>query len=409
MMKYYELFKTALAALLSNKARTALTMLGIVIGIMSVILITALSTGGKAKINEHFSKLGTGIVFLVSGKVGDSIVSDSGSFSKPNVTYEDAQFLRSQTLSGVSGISGYVTSSFGVSSDDSKSVNYAVFGVQESYDMLYNITTTAGEFITADDELSQSRVAVVGSSLPEKLFGRGVDPLGKDITIDNKIYTIKGVAASRGRSLTGDQDTNIYLPLASSLAPLFGKDTVDDIEIGVSNPATIPLVKQEITTIMFERRGISSEEERNFTLLTLDQQLSSFNTILAAVSALLAGIAAISLVVGGIGIMNIMLVTVTERTREVGLLKAIGAKQSDILAQFLIEAVVLTFISGVIGVVLGVLIDLVAAKALNIPFGITPGAVLLAVGVSSIVGIVFGLYPARKAARLNPIDALRFE
>jgi ABC-type antimicrobial peptide transport system permease subunit len=317
--------------------------------------------------------------------------------------------LRTQNIAALSGVSGYVLSSFPVQSDDSKPATYSVYGIQEAYEKIYNITVDKGEFITNDDELSQSRVAVIGSALPEKLFGKDVDPLGKDITIDNKIYTVKGVAVSRGRSLVGDQDTNIYLPLASSLKPLFGKDTLDVIEIGVTNPADIPKVKQEITTIMFERRGINSEEDRNFTLLTLDQQLSSFNNILAAVSALLAGIAAISLVVGGIGIMNIMLVTVTERTREVGLLKAIGAKQNDILAQFLIEAVVLTFISGIIGVALGVVIDLIAAKALNIPFGITLGSVALAVGVSSAVGIIFGLYPARKAARLNPIDALRFE
>jgi putative ABC transport system permease protein len=410
MIKYLELFKTAITALLSNKARTILTMLGIVIGIMSVILILALSSGGKAKINQQFEELGTGVISMVTGKISDSVVSSDGFFDKPNILYEDAEYLREKVeIEGVEAVSGVITRNLSVSIDGVKPLSTTVIGVQEGYERMYNISMQIGDFITRDDEVSQSRVAVIGSGISQTLFGKGVNPVGQEITIDNKYFIVIGVAEPKSRSLLGDPNRNVYVPLGPNVKILFGLETVNEVSIGVKDPGLISSVKQEVTTIMFERRGILTEEDRNFTLLTIDQQLSSFNNILAAVSALLAGIAAISLIVGGIGIMNIMLVTVTERTREVGLLKAIGAKQSDILSQFLIEAILLTSISGIIGVSLGVAVDLVAAKLLNIPFGITPGVVLLAVGVSSIVGIVFGLYPARKAAKLNPIDALRFE
>jgi putative ABC transport system permease protein len=409
MKNYLELVHSALTALRSNKVRTALTMLGIVIGIMSVILITALANGAKSKINSQFNSLGTGVVSVISGKQSESGISTDGASSKATLTYEDAKFLKDKAgLSNLQGVSGVIQSSLTIKSSDKSEPN-TVIGVQPDYAIVQNVLMKTGEFITSEDEASQSRVAVLGPEAVAAYFGKDVDPLGRELTIDGKDFVVKGVTASKGRNLFVNLDKQIYVPLASSLKPLFNKDTLDYIDIGVIGAENIPNIKSQITDAMLLSHNIEKADDRDFTVTTLDQLVATFNQITQVVTVLLGGVAAISLLVGGIGIMNIMLVTVTERTREIGLLKAIGAKKKDIMTQFLIEAIVLTVFSGIIGTALGIGANLLISKAANIPFGVNFGSVAIAVGVSGLVGIVFGIYPARRAANLSPIDALRFE
>ncbi len=403
-MNYLEIFRTAITALRANIMRTALTMLGIIIGIASVIIIISLAQGATVAITNQVSSFGTNLIFILPG---------GGNQNGPPVPantliYDDA--LEIGKLPHVLAVSPLISRQYQVVADG-LNTNATVQGVSEGYMTIQSVIMDKGDFLSLDDVNGLSRVAVLGSSVAIDLFGEGFDPVGESITINSKPFRVIGVAAEKGGAgIGGNPDESIYIPVTTAQTILIGQNFVQNIQVVADGPDQIEPLQGEITRLLLDRHKITDETLRDFRIRTSQQFLSTLGTITSLLTAMLAGIAAISLVVGGIGIMNIMLVTVTERTREIGLLKAIGAKRKDILAQFLIESVVLTLSGGAIGIVLGVsLAFLISTFLLNVPFVFQIFSILLAVGVSTLVGITFGIYPAQKAANLQPIEALRYE
>jgi putative ABC transport system permease protein len=263
-------------------------------------------------------------------------------------------------------------------------------------------------FITDSDNVRQAKVAVLGPTTVTNLFGTE-NPIGQSIRIQGQAFKVVGVTVSKGGAGFGNADDIVYIPLSTAQKVIFGSSSLTSIAVEAKNSDVMTSAQDQIGYVLLDKHKIVSPSNADFSIISQNDILSTMSTITGTFTALLSGIAAISLVVGGIGIMNIMLVTVTERTREIGLRKALGAKKKDIISQFLIESIILTFAGGVIGMLVGVLISFIISKLLGIPFAVTVGSVALAIGVSATIGIIFGWYPARKAANLQPIEALRYE
>ena len=403
-MNYLQLFRSAITALRSNIMRTALTMLGIVIGITSVILITTLAQGATSSITSQISSLGTNLIFVVPGTQQRGPVQGTGNVK--TLTYDDAQAIAK--LPHVTATSATVSTRAQVVANG-QNTNISISGVQESYQALQSIDMAHGSFISSIDEDSLSRVAVIGPQVVTDLFGEGADPTGQSIQIGAKFFRVEGVTQSKGGSGFSNPDDTVYVPVTTAMTILLGQNYVSVIEANADDSSNVNAVNDEIKELLTTRHNISDGQLPDFTTQSSQSALQTVSTITSLLTVMLAGIAGISLVVGGIGIMNIMLVTVTERTKEIGLLKAIGAKRKDILTQFLIEAVVLTLSGGAIGIILGLSLGFVVAQLVHIPYIISFSSIALAVGVSTTVGVVFGIYPAQRAAKLSPIDALRYE
>lgn len=403
-MNYLEIFRTSISALRANIMRTSLTMLGIVIGIASVILIISLAQGATAAITNQISSFGTNLIFIAAGGDQDQAGPPT---STDTLTYDDALSIAKLPLA--EAVSPVVAAQYQISADG-LNTTASVQGVSGEFSTVQTINMQYGDFISVDDENSLGRVAVLGWQIALDLFGENFDPTGESILIDSKPFRVIGVAAKQGGGLAGNLDETIYVPVTTAQTILLGQDFVQSIIAKADSPENVPLLQEEITQLLLDRHNIEDEELADFTILTSAQFLSTFGQITGVLTAMLAGIGAISLLVGGIGIMNIMLVTVTERTKEIGLLKSIGAKRKDILTQFLIESVVLTVFGGLIGIILGVSFAwLISTFLLKVPFVLQLSSILLAVGISSFVGIIFGIYPAQRAAKLSPIEALRYE
>lgn len=392
-MNFFELFRTAITALRSSILRTALTMLGIIIGITAVILILIISQGATDFINGQFSSLGSDLLIFVSSDIiklthaDEKALGDPGQIS--NVTEVGERFAGNQTVSA---------------NGQNKSV--FVFGISPSTEDLIGIVMDSGSYVSDEDNANFSRVAVLGPQVAKDLFGEGTDPVGKTIEVGTKPFRVIGVTASKNSQFDGA----IYIPISTATRILFGVDHVQAIYVKVADARLLDQTEADAKQLIFERHTITDQSIKdNFIATNSRDILSTINKVLGVLTLVLSGIAGISLVVGGIGIMNIMLVTVTERTREIGLLKAIGAMQRDILTQFLIEAIVLTVTGGLIGIGLGIGIGYLIAQAVHVPFGLPIVPVLASVSVSVIIGIVFGSYPAYRASKLSPIDALRYE
>ncbi|MDP2632194.1 MAG: ABC transporter permease [Candidatus Curtissbacteria bacterium] len=403
-MNYVEIFQTALTALRANLMRTALTMLGIIIGITSVILIISLAQGATAAITNQISSFGTNLIFITPGggnRNGPPIPTNT-------LTYEDA--LEIGELPYASAVTPLISRQYQIVADG-LTTNASVQGVSEGYMTVQSVTMDKGDFISLDDVNGLSRVAVLGSKVAGDLFGEGFDPVGETVIINSKPFRVVGVTVVKGGvGIGGNPDESVYIPVTTAQTILMGQNFVQNIQIDAGSPDQVEPLQNEINQLLLDRHKITDENLKDFRIETSQQFLSTLGTITNLLTAMLAGIAAISLVVGGIGIMNIMLVTVTERTKEIGLLKAIGAKRKDILVQFLIESVVLTLSGGAVGIVLGISLSfLITTFMLHVPFVFQISSVLLAVGVSTLVGVTFGVYPAQRAARLSPIDALRYE
>lgn len=404
-MNYVEIFRTSLTALRANIMRTALTMLGIIIGIASVILIIALGQGATASVSSSLSSLGANLLTVSPGAAqGHGPVQSSSSVA--TLTYEDSQEIKN--LPTIAAISAVVSSRYQVVGND-ENTNVSVQGVSFEYPTVQSITVAIGEFITEDDEVGLSKVAVLGPEVVTTLFGEGANPVDEMITIDRKSFRVIGVTTAKGSGGFSNPDETVYIPVTTMMNTLLGQDYVSSIQVVTDTPEQVDQASTDITNLLLERHDISEGEDQDFNIRTSQDTQSQFQTITTTLTTMLAGIAAISLVVGGIGIMNIMLVTVTERTKEIGLLKAIGAKRKDILTQFLIESIVLTLTGGLIGIIIGEVLAFLISSIMNIPFIFQISSVLMAVGVSTLVGVVFGLYPAQRAAKLSPIDALRYE
>lgn len=406
-MNIFELFRLSIAALKSNILRTLLTMLGIVIGISSVIIIISIGQGASQSITNQVSSFGSNLV-----DVAPASVKSGGATGLPvsSLTLADAEAIANKkNISNVTDVSGYITTSATISSNG-QNEKYTVVGGSPSIFNILAISIDKGDLFVSDDEAALSKVAVVGPEVANTIFGVGTDPIGKQIQINSKTFRVIGVTKTKGSSGFINYDKFVFVPLKTGMSVLFGGNSkLQSIYVTVTNTKIINNTMNDIGNLLLSLHKIDNVADANFSVNSSSDALSTLNTITNLLTLMLAGIAGISLVVGGIGIMNIMLVTVTERTREIGLLKAIGAKRKDILKQFLIEAVVLTVLGGIIGITLGGSLSYLASKLINIPFVLQPSSVLLAVGVSSIVGIIFGLYPASRASKLNPIDALRFE
>jgi len=405
-MKYFEILLNAVDELRANFMRTVLTMLGIIIGIASVVLIISLGEGATASITGDLTSFGGNIVTISPGVSAESRGPGSGgsSIGQDSLTFGDADaIISNESIGNISGVSGVISSNSTIANEGVSS-SETVTGVDGDYQQLQDIDLEYGEFI--DSGNSVSRIAVIGHEIAEEFFSTPEFAIGKSLRIDGKPFNVIGVASEKGGSTFSNPDRAIYVPLQTMSRILTGQAHLSSISVGVQDIELIDTTIERVNTLLMERHKIEAEEDVDFSISSPSDTLETVSSITGLLTALLSGIAAISLIVGGIGIMNIMLVTVTERTREVGLLKAIGAKKKDILGQFIIEAIVLTFSGGLIGVALGAVLNYFIADALNIPFGVTLSSILLAVGVSSFIGVVFGYYPARRAAGLNPIDAL---
>ncbi len=403
-MQLTQVINSAQQALKGNKLRTALTMLGIIIGISSVILITSIGQGAVAFITEELSVFGTNYFQIAPG--ANAFSSFAGSSSP--ITTDDVEALQNSNISNIESIAPFAFANGRVSSDYEKS-SALIYGLTSEAQIILKPDMLYGEFISEIDDDSSAKVAVLGVDIAKELFGENTNPVGESIRIDNTRFKVIGVTQASGALTAGFFNNAVNVPLHTVINDITGVDEITEIDISVENEDLMNQTIEDIELFLRDYRDIEEGEDADFYIQSFKDSLSTIQTVTSLLTLMVAGISGISLLVGGVGVMNIMLVTVTERTKEIGLLKAIGAKQQDILIQFLIESVTLTLSGGVIGIILGIFGSFAVSQVANIPFIVSPVSVLIAVGVSSLVGIIFGLYPARRAARLNPIDALRYE
>ncbi len=405
-MKTRRLVKVALQSIVKNSLRTLLTMLGVVIGVGSVTIMVAIGQGAQAQIREQVDSLGTNMIVITPGSSNQGGVSQ-GAASYNRLTTDDADALQTESflLSAVSPVIMAPTQAVGGSGNWRTLVN----GVDADYQLIRDWQVTNGAFFEAADVRSKRKVAVLGSTVADELFS-GSDPVGQRIQLRNVPFEIIGVLAEKGQTADGsDQDDVVLAPYTTVQTRLAGRSFIAQIVASTSTPEDIATAQEEITQIMRETHDLADWEDDDFTVRNQTDLAETAQSTTKVMTVLLAAIAGISLLVGGIGIMNIMLVSVTERTREIGLRLAVGARGSDVLTQFMIEAVVLSVLGGVIGVVGGITGSLIVARITGWGIAISPQAIALALVFAAAVGIFFGFYPARRAASLHPIDALRFE
>jgi putative ABC transport system permease protein len=392
------------SALTANKVRTALTMLGIVIGIGSVIAMVSIGQGAQASIQSSIEGLGSNLLTVFPGALqpGRGIVS-SGRGAAQSLKNEDIEVI--QDIPGVNIVAPELDRRFQIISSAGNNTNSTVIGTTPEYAAVRSLTTNAGSFFTENQNNSLAKVAVLGSTAATDLFG-DQDPMGQTVKINGVIFKVVGLLQSKGGSGFANQDDMIFVPLSTMQKILTGVDYLSTVAVSVTDKDQMEIVRQDITEALIKKHRV---DEADFSIISQADILGTLNQVTQAFTLFLAAIASISLVVGGIGIMNMMLTTVTERTREIGLRKAIGATSSDISIQFLTEAVALTLIGGAIGVGIGWAIATVVSSLGIIQTQVSLMSVLLAFGVSALIGIAFGYYPARRASKLNPIEALRYE
>lgn len=416
-MKYWMILKQSLKAIFANKGRSFLTVLGIIIGISSVIALISLGNGVQSKITDQISKLGTTNLTVMPGKrvigrqgggsggQGGFAAAENAQLSTSTLTETDLKSLQDKSKNpNIKLATGAISGSALLGPDQNR---FTVSGVPIQQFQVSSLTLDKGKLFTQTEIDAKSKVAVIGQQVVKDLYS-GSDPLGQEIKVGTDSYTIIGTLAQKDETSFGNPNSAIYVPYTAAMLT-FKNDTFGSLTLQAKDENSVDAAKSEAEKTLLANHNISDSNKADFTILSPKDLLSAVLSITSVLTALLAGIAAISLVVGGIGIMNIMLVSVTERTREIGLRKAVGAKTSDILLQFITEAVLLTLAGGILGIGLGILIGRVLSRFVGFNPIVTQDAILLAVGVSSAVGLVFGIYPAAKAARLNPIDALRYE
>ena len=398
--------RVAFKALNRNKLRTVLTMLGMIIGVAAVITMVALGSGAQAAIEEQIRGAGTNMITIFRGSANVGGVRQ-GSGTSTRLVPADAAALR--LVPEVAYVSeGLQTRQQVIYSNQNWQTS--IVGVNVDYTNIKSWPLEYGAFFTEHDVRSTAKVCVLGLNVAANLFGENVDPTGSDIRVRNQIFRVLGVMAQKGASSSGqNQDDQIFAPYTTVMRRLQGTEFLNYIVVAAPSADAIPATAGAVTLALRQRHGLETGDEDDFRVQTQDDLIAARTQTTQTMTSLLAGIAAVSLVVGGIGIMNIMLVSVTERTREIGLRLAIGARGSDVLMQFLIEAVVISLAGGSVGIALGFGLAEAVRTYQQWPTLIPPDAVFLAVAFSAVVGIFFGFYPARKAAALDPIEALRFE
>lgn len=415
-MQFIGSIKIAYKALITHKLRSFLTILGIVIGITSVILVFSAGEGVKSLLLGQIESWGSDMLEVEVKIPSTSQVSMENvtnfvmGVSVTTLKESDAQVIKEHpNISDV--YSGNIGQAMVTYADEAEMLQ--IWGVSPSYIDMDPSEVEEGRFFTEDEDKSLARVVVIGSEIKEKFFG-DQEAIGKNIKIDKNNYQVIGVMEERGDIMYMSMDEWIYMPLKTLQKLVMGIDHVMFIMGKIINMDLAEATVEDITLLMRDRHGISDPIKDDFAVITMEEAMEIYGNILGAVTLLLLAIVAISLIVGGVGIMNIMFVSVTERTSEIGLRKAVGASQKKILSQFLWEAITLTFIGGAIGIIFGLFISLMTSmgaqsQGLDWPFIIKPEAIVIAVGASVAIGLIFGLIPARKAARMDPIVALRYE
>ena len=398
--------RVAFKALNRNKLRTILTMLGMIIGVAAVITMVALGSGAQAAIEEQIRGAGTNMITIFPGSANVGGVRQGGGTSTRLVPADAAALRQVPEVAFVSeGIQSRQQVIY-----RNQNWQTSIVGVNVDYTSIKSWPMKYGAFFTEHDVRSTAKVCALGLNVATNLFGEDVDPTGSEIRVRNQIFRVVGVMAQKGASSSGqNQDDQIFAPYTTVMRRLQGTEFLNYILIAAPSAEAIPTTAEAAALALRHRHDLETGEEDDFRLQTQDDLIAARTQTTQTMTSLLAGIAAVSLVVGGIGIMNIMLVSVTERTREIGLRLAIGARGSDVLMQFLIEAVVISLVGGSVGIALGFGLAEFVRTYQEWPTFIPPDAVVMAVGFSAGVGIFFGFYPARKAARLDPIEALRYE
>lgn len=410
-MLYSQNFQVALRALLANKMRSLLTMLGIVIGVAAVVALLAIGNGATNSITSEVQGAGSNLISIMPGK--EALTARSSGASTSKLFYDDYTVIKALT-SKEATVSPTFQSTFPVKYA-SDTYAYAISGVNAEYMEIRAYEVASGRALTQNDCDSQAQVAVIGSDVSADLFG-GINPVGKDIKINGIRFQVIGLLESKGSSGMENSDATILIPLETGYAKLFGKSatdngnkTVSSIAISVLDPDNVQATMAKADYLLRRQHNIEAGEDADFSIMSQNDMLDMLGQITSILTIFLGAIAAISLLVGGIGIMNIMLVSVTERTREIGLRKAVGARKDQILVQFLIETMILSILGGLIGILFGVGIAGLVTVTNLIIAQVTWDSILLAFTFSAAVGLFFGLYPAYRAAGLHPMEALRYE
>ncbi len=405
-MLFTELLKMAGLSLVANKLRTILTMLGIIIGVSAVIAMVSVGMGVRKNVTDSISRLGSNLLMVMAGSSNRGGIR-GGAGSVQTLTYDDAKAIK-EKIKDVAYVSPTAqTSSQVVYGHENWSTS--VTGVIPEYVAIQSLTMQSGIFFSEHDVDVRSRVAVIGTTVAANLFGT-VNPVGKKIRIGNAPYTVIGLIASKGQSSVGqDQDDVVLIPLTTAQERLLGITYVRSINVQVADADKMDEVQENIEKLLRQRHRIRAGADDDFNVRNLTSLMETMTETTTMITLLLGSIAGISLVVGGIGIMNIMMVSVTERTREIGIRKAIGATYNSIMLQFLIESTLISILGGIVGIFLGVGLAQAISKFGNFTTVISVESIIASFGFSLFVGIFFGMLPARKAARLDPIDALRYE
>lgn len=407
-MKNADLLKETYSALSANKARSGLTMLGIVIGIASVIAMTAVGQGAQNSVSSSIQSMGANLLMIMPGATRSFGGPSGGRGGAQTLTVPDADAIASQ-VSNVTNVVREVSSRQQVIATGTNT-NTTIMGTEPQYLQVRNVAIDEGNFISDQNVTNGAKVAVLGPTTRDDLFGVGASGVvGQKIRIKGMEYSVIGVTVAKGGSGFGSADDIVYIPYTTAQRYLTGSKYLSEIDVQASSSDASTQVQNDITTLLLTRHNITNATSADFNVLNQASIIATASSVTGTFTTLLAAIAGISLIVGGIGIMNMMLTTVTERTREIGLRKAIGAKKKDINKQFLVEAIMLTFIGGTIGVILGWLISFGVTYLGILQASVSFSSIILAFCVSAGIGIIFGYYPARRAAQLNPIDALRYE
>jgi putative ABC transport system permease protein len=409
-MSLFQVFRVALRALVRNKLRSFLTTLGIIIGVGAVIAMVAIGEGAKARVQEAFASVGSNMLIVLPGATTQG--GAMGGFgSLPTVTWEDLEAIQSE-LPSVRWAAPSLRSAGQLQSDE-QNWSTQINGTTPEYFELRGWKIARGSGLSSSDVEAGTKVVVLGQTVVEKLYGNNADPLGQLVRIKSMLFQVIGVLEKKGQSPVGqDFDDAVFIPVSTYRSKIqggLGNYIAGVVFVGAASAADVTRAQSEVTALLRERHRIQPGADDDFSIRNLTEMAGAMQQGTNTLTALLASIAAVSLLVGGIGIMNIMLVSVTERTREIGVRMAVGARPGHILAQFLVEALTLALLGGLIGVGLGLLTAARLASAFGWPMLVRPAIIALAVGFSALVGVGFGLYPAHKASRLDPITALRYE
>ena len=407
-MTIKDILQETSTGLLSNKVRTGLTMLGIVIGIASVIAMLAVGNGATSSIQSSIESIGSNLVVISPGAVrtaGSNVRTSRGSAN--TLTMSDVEAIKEEVTSAK-----YVAPTVSTQKQivaAGTNTNTSVVGTTPSYIDIKNITVDSGTFFSDEQVAQMARVAVIGPTTRDDLFGEGTDAISKTIRISGNEFTVIGVTLAKGSTGQNSSDDIVYIPITVAQQFLTGNKYVSSINISAQTADLVTDVQNQATDILLARHNITDATKADFSTMNQSDMLETASSITSTMTYLLAAIAGISLLVGGIGIMNMMLTTVTERTREIGLRKAVGAKKRDIRLQFLVESIMLTAIGGIVGIIVGIGIAWLITLTGLLTAKISPTSVILSFGVSALIGIIFGYYPAARASDLNPIEALRYE